>query len=303
MEPTRMRRCSTHRCSTPIVMGLAALALAGAHTAAASAAGTSSAALPGPWHSQASGGSVLRVTPPGPAAMWRLRAGSAPAHAHIIATVRDGTAVIVSTRVRVAGAPLRGGRRAVVTLGSRRGPRLQVGVASGAAGGKRWAVWRQSGSGAGRLSASTVRVMRGRLQHLTISASATSVVVRVDGRSVARGRSALMRSVSRRHIVLGLAPGPGRGNLLVARPSARVVAPRGPRPVKRVPAPVQVTRPDTSNAVPAPLGPSALTLAASDRPYDPSASRSTSPSRPAFPAMPAAARSWGSSTPTRPSRR
>jgi len=139
-------------------------------------------------------------------------------------------------------------------------------VAASAAGGTHWAGWRQSASGAAHVAVSGVPVRRGRLQHLTISASAASVVVRVDGRVVFRGGRAQMRSVSRRRITLGLAPGPGRGNILISRPTARVIAPTV-APIRKSPAPIHVPHPSPV-AAPAPLAPTALALSASDRPYD-----------------------------------
>ena len=269
MEPTRMLRCATHRASIPMAMGLAVLALAGAHTAAASAAESSHPGLPAPWHSTTRAGSVHRVAHPGAAPTWRLLSRAAPARAHLTATVPAGRAVVVTTRVRVAGARIAGGRRALISIGSPRRSRLQVGVARTPRGGTRWAGWRQSASGVARVAVSAVRVRRGRLQRLSVSASGASVVVRVDGRLVFRGGRAQMRSVSRRHITLGLAPGPGRGNILVSRPTARVVAPavklisKGPAPVVHAPGP-------DAGLAPAPLGPTALSPSASDRPYDPS---------------------------------
>ena len=196
---------------------------------------------------------------------WRLLSGPVPARFRIAALVPRAAVVAVSARVRVAAAPLSRGRRAILSIGRARQARLQVGVARAAAGARRWAVWREGVRAPGRMTVSRVPVLRGRLQRLSVTAAASSVVVRVDGRVVFRGRRAALRSVSRRHLTLGLAPGAGRGNLLVAAPVVRLRGAEIPKERRRPATPPAAPAPVTPFAAPPP----AAAPAAEERPYDP----------------------------------
>ena len=269
MEPTRMLRCSTHRGSTPMAMGLAVLALAGAHTAAAAAAGSGhTAAFPGPWHSTTTAGSVLRVPHPGAATTWRLRSGPAPARAQLTATVPAGRAVVVHhPRPRGQRPP----RAAAAARSSASAP--PGGRASRSAWSGRRAAAPTGPAGArasparSRVAVSGVPVRRGRMQHLTISASATSVVVRVDGRIVFTRRAGAdaLRLAPPHHA--GARPRPGsRQHPRVPSVGPRRRAGRGAHPQDPGHDP---------RAPPGPGGPPrcpsrrpALALSASDRPYD-----------------------------------
>ncbi len=248
-----------------LALGLAALAPAGAEAAWSASAHARARALPSPWTAQsASGGSVVRVHAPGRA--WRLRSGPPPARARVSALVPRAAVVAVSARVRVASAPLVRGRRGILTVGRARRARLEVGVVRTVAGARRWAVWRTSVRRPGAVTVSRVPVRRGRLQRLTVTAAAASVVVRVNGRVVFRGRRAAMRGVSRRHVALGLAPGAGRGNLLVAALSVRVRRPEVPKGRRR---PATPAAPAPAVLTPFAAPPPSAGASAEDRPYDP----------------------------------
>ena len=240
---------------------------AGADAGPAAAAEDRPRALPAPWTPQvAAGGSVVRARPIA-GRTWRLRSGPAPARSRIAARLPRAAVVAVSARVRVVAAPLPRGRRAILSIGRAGGARLHVGVARTAMGARRWAVWREGVRAPGAMTVSRVPVRRGRLQRLSVSAADAAVVVRVDGRVAYRGRGAAMRAVSRRHVTLGLAPGAGRGNLLVAAPSVRVhrpaVAPKGPRPA------LAPTAPPSTVVTPFAAPPPVAVLSAEERPYDP----------------------------------
>jgi hypothetical protein len=265
MDPTGTWRSIGWSWLAAIAMGATALAIAGADAGPAAAGEARPRALPSPWTPQtANGGSVVRARATATRA-WRLRSGPAPARSRISALVQKAAVVVMSARVRVASAPLVRGRRAILSIGRARNARLQVGIARTATGERRWAAWRDGVRASGPVTISDVPVTRGRLQRLSVTAAAASVVVRVDGRVVFRGRRAAMLAVSRRHVTLGLEPGAGRGNLLVSALSVRIRRPEVPKEIRRVVPPTPAPAVVTPFAAPAP----AARLSAEERPYDP----------------------------------
>ena len=266
MDPARTWRRIGRWGATAATIAVAMPVLA---TTGASAAATHPRALPAPWTVQAAAGGSVAHPRATAVPTWRLRSGPAPSRARIAATVPDGALVVASTRIRVASAPLVRGPRALLSLGRARGPRLLVGVAAGPSGERRWAVWRRAAGRPAPVAISRVPVRRGRLQRLTLSAAAAAVVVRVDGRVVFRGRAAAVRGVSRRHLAVGLAPGAGRGNVLVASPSVRVVRPRGASPVSKRPRGAAPAGPAPAVVTPFAAPPPSSGLSAEERPYDP----------------------------------